>query len=227
MYLLVEGEVSLIRGKKVLDVIKAGEVFGEMATISKLPRSATAAAKTACRALSLDTSQFQDAIQNTAPEFALMLMNIMINRLRLTAALVSKNVSSAQSLQERRVFDQKLLAELMNRTQNVHPTHTPVNKVIMKEGEGGVFMYVVLDGRVAISIKSKVVERIGPGGVFGEMALVDQSPRAASAVAETDCQLLSINRSQFLSTVKANPAFAVSMLKALADRLRYMTAHHK
>jgi CRP-like cAMP-binding protein len=227
MYLLVEGEVSLIRGRKVLDVIKAGEVFGEMAAISKLPRSATAAAKTACRALSLDTSQFQDAIQNTAPEFALMLMNIMINRLRLTAALVSKNVSSSQNLQERRVFDQKLLAELMNRTQNVQPAHTPVNKVIMKEGEGGVFMYVVLDGRVAISIKSKVVERVGPGGVFGEMALVDQSPRAASAVAETDCSLLSINRSQFLSTVRSNPAFAVSLLKALADRLRYMTSHHK
>jgi CRP-like cAMP-binding protein len=227
MYLLVEGEVSLTRGKKVLDVIKPGEVFGEMAAISKLPRSATAAAKTGCRALSLDTSQFQDAIQNTAPEFALMLMNIMINRLRLTAALVSKNVSSAQNLQERRVFDQKLLAEFMNRTQHVQPTHTPLNKVIMKEGEGGVFMYVVLEGRVAISIKSKVVERVGPGGVFGEMALVDQSPRAASAVAETDCSLLSINRSHFLSSVKSNPAFAVSMLKSLADRLRYMTSHHK
>jgi CRP-like cAMP-binding protein len=73
MYLLVEGEVGLIRGKKVLDVVKAGEIFGEMAAISRQPRSATAAAKTACRALSLDSKQFQDAIQKT-PEFALMLM---------------------------------------------------------------------------------------------------------------------------------------------------------
>lgn len=227
MYLLVEGEVSLTRGRKVLDVIKPGEIFGEMAAISRLPRSATAVGKTACRALSLDTSQFQDAIQNTAPEFALMLMNIMINRLRLTAALVSKNVAAAQNLQERRVFDEKLLKELVNRLQHSQPTHAPVNKVIMKEGEGGVFMYVVLEGRVAISIKSKVVERIGTGGVFGEMALVDQSPRAASAVAETDCSLLSINRSDFLSTVKSNPAFAVSMLRAMADRLRYMTSHHR
>jgi len=227
MYLLVEGEVSLTRGKKVLDVIKPGEVFGEMAAISRLPRSATAVGKTACRALSLDTSQFQDAIQSTSPEFALMLMNIIINRLRLTAALVSKNVATPQNLQDRRVFDEKLLAELVNRMPNSVPAHTPVNKVIMKEGEGGVFMYVVLEGRVAISIKSKVVERIGPGGVFGEMALVDQSPRAASAVAETDCSLLSINRSQFLGSVKSNPAFAVSLLKSLADRLRYMTSHHR
>jgi CRP/FNR family cyclic AMP-dependent transcriptional regulator len=92
MYLLVEGEVGLIRGKKVLDTVKAGEIFGEMAVISQLPRSATAAAKTACRALSLDARQFQSAIQQT-PEFALMLMNIIINRLRLTAALVSRNLS--------------------------------------------------------------------------------------------------------------------------------------
>ena len=85
-------------------------------------------------------------------------------------------------------------------------------------------MYVVLEGRVAISIQSKVVERVGPGGVFGEMALVDQSPRAATATAETDCNLLSINRNDFLDLVKTNPAFGVSLLKAAADRLRVMTA---
>jgi CRP/FNR family transcriptional regulator, cyclic AMP receptor protein len=227
MYLLVEGEVSLVRGKKALDVVKAGEIFGEMAAISQQPRSATATARTACRALSLDAKQFQTAIQQKAPEFALMLMNIMINRLRLTAAIVSKNVSATQAPQERKVFDQNLLKELVDRMQNRLPTHAPVNKVIMKEGEGGAFMYVVLEGRVAVSIKGKTVERVGAGGVFGEMALVDQSPRAASAVAETDCSLLSINRSDLLGLIKANPAFAVSLLRSLADRLRYMTSHHR
>ena len=226
MYLLVEGEVGLIHGRKVLDVVKAGEIFGEMAAISQLPRSATAAAKTACRAISLDTSQFQGAIQQK-PEFALMLMNIIINRVRLTAALVSKNLPETAQLQEHRVFDQALLAELVNRLQHRPPAHAHLNKVIMKEGEGGVFMYVVIEGRVAISIKSRIVDRIGPGGVFGEMALVDQSPRAATAIAEADSELLSINRNDFLNLVKSNPAFAVSLLKALADRLRFMTSHHK
>ena len=226
MYLLVEGEVGLIRGKKVLDVVKAGEIFGEMAAISRMPRSATAAAKTACRALSLDTRQFQDAIQKT-PEFVLMLMNILINRVRLTAALVSKNLPATAQLQERRVFDPVLLAELVDRLHHRPPAHAHLNKVIMKEGEGGVFMYVVIEGRVAISIKGKVVDVIGAGGVFGEMALVDQSARAATATCDTDCELLSINRNDFLVLVKSNPAFAVSLLKALADRLRYMTSHHK
>jgi CRP-like cAMP-binding protein len=227
MYLLVEGEVSLVRGKKVLDVVKPGEIFGEMAAISQLPRSATAAGRTACRALSLDSKQFQTAIQKTSPEFALMLMNIIINRLRLTGALVSKALAGTEKWHERRVFDDKLLAQLVNVFQHRPAVHAPLNKVIMTEGESGVFLYVVLEGRVAISIRSNVVERIGPGGIFGEMALVDQSPRAATATAETDCSLLSINRGDFLRLVKTNPAFGVLMLRALAERLRYMTSHHK
>jgi CRP-like cAMP-binding protein len=56
------------------------------------------------------------------------------------------------------------------------------------------------------------------------MALVDQSPRAATAVAETDCDLLTINRADFLTMVKTNPDFTVSLLKAAADRLRDMTS---
>ena len=86
-----------------------------------------------------------------------------------------------------------------------------------------VFFYVVLQGRVAISIQSTVIERVGPGGVFGEMALVDQSPRAASATAETDCSLMAINRKEFLALVRTKPAFEVALLKALAKRFRYMT----
>lgn len=225
MYLLVEGEVSLARGRKTLDVVKEGEIFGEMAAISQSPRSATAVARTACRALSLDAKQFQGAIQKT-PEFALMLLNILINRLRLTVAMmaVSKSVAASEGWHEHRVFDDRLLAELTDRMHHRLPVHAPVNKVIMSEGEAGAFLYVVLQGRVAISVRSKVVERIGTGGIFGEMALVDQSPRAASAVAETDCSLLSINRTDFLGLVKGNPAFAVSLLKAAAERLRYMTS---
>jgi len=225
MYLLEEGEVTLTRGGKAIDVVKAGEIFGEMAAISQLPRSATAEARTSCRVVSLDAKQFQRAIQKM-PEFALMLMNILINRLRLTLTMLamSKSLEASDGARTRRVFDDKLLQGLMVATQHRLPQHCPLNKVIMKEGEAGVFMYVVLSGRVAISIKSKIVEWVGPGGVFGEMALVDQSPRAATATAETDCDLLSINRGDFLTMVKTNPVFVVSLLKAAADRLRDMTS---
>jgi CRP-like cAMP-binding protein len=225
MYLLEEGQVSVTRGGKAIDVVKGGEIFGEMAAISQLPRSATATARTGCRVVSLDAEQFQRAIQRM-PEFALMLMIILINRLRLTVTMLSvtKALDASDGTRARRLLDDKLLRGLMVATQHRLPQHCPLNKVIMTEGEAGVFMYVVLSGRVAISIKNKLVEWVGPGGVFGEMALVDQSPRAATAVAETDCDLIAINRGDFLTMVKTKPDFAVSLLKAAADRLRDMTS---
>ena len=69
-----------------------------------------------------------------------------------------------------------------------------------------------------------VVERVGPGGVFGEMALVDQSPRSANAAAETDCALLALNRNVFLNLVRSNPTFGIALLGSMAARVRNTAA---
>ena len=100
----------------------------------------------------------------------------------------------------------------------------PGGRAILAQGQAGALMYVVLEGSVAISLRGEVVERVGSGGVFGEMALVDQSVRAADAAAETDCALLAINRPVFLNLVKADPTFGVSLLGAMAERLRHVAA---
>ena len=228
MYLLLEGEVVLSVRKKVIGAVGKGEIFGEMASISQLPRTATATARTACSVISLDEKQFSAAI-GKAPEFALMLMNIIISRLRETIVRLASGgaLSEKDRWNKATVFDRKLLEELERELEDKPAAHHPMNKVIMREGEKGIFMYVVLEGMVAVTIDGKVVEKVGPGGVFGEMALVDQSPRAASATAETDCSLLAINRVDFLNLVKTRPAFAVSLLKALSERLRFMTAKYK
>ena len=145
MYLLVEGEVSLRRGARSLDVVKRDEIFGEMAAITHQPRSASAVARTPCRVLSLDTRQFQHTIRET-PEFALMLMIIMINRLRVTVSMLSmtRSLPDWRAAPETRIFDEKLLAEFTRTLQERPPLHYPAGKVIMKADEGGVFMYVVL-----------------------------------------------------------------------------------
>jgi CRP-like cAMP-binding protein len=224
MYLLLEGDVRLVRGRKSIDIVKAGEIFGELALITGQPRSAAAFARNACRTMSLDAAQFEQALKAT-PEFALMLMSILINRLRLTAEIAARTgrLGEQGARDAGRIFDKALLDELAT-ALNRAPQSIPANYPIMKEGETGGFMYVVLSGSVAVSIRSRVVERVGPGGTFGEMALVDQSPRAASASALADTSLLPINRNDFLSLVRSQPAFAVSLLKALAGRLRFMTS---
>ena len=228
MYLLLDGEVTLSVNKNVIGSVGKGEIFGEMASISHLPRSATAVAKTACKVIALDEKQFLTAIEKS-PEFALMLMSIIIGRLRETIS----NLTSGGKLSEKdrwnraAVFDRKLLADLERQFEDKPASLHAQNKVIVKEGDKGVFMYLVMDGVVAISISEKIIEKIGPGGVFGEMALVDQSSRVATAVAETDCTLLSINRNDFMALVKTKPAFALSLLKALSERLRFMTSKFK
>jgi CRP/FNR family cyclic AMP-dependent transcriptional regulator len=228
MYLLVEGEVSLLRNKKTLDIVRPGEIFGEMAVITQQPRTATAMARKPCKALSLDAKQFQRAIQGT-PEFALMLMNIMNHRLRLTLALMKQTASlpSTAERDEFTVFDKRMMEELVAAFKARPPQNFPATRMIMKEGDAGKNMYVLIKGKVTVSIQGKSIERVGPGGVFGEMALVDQSTRAASATATTDCQLLTITRPDFLDLVKSKPGFAVSLLRAIAERLRHMTLQKK
>ena len=228
MYLLVEGEVSLLRNKKTLDIVKAGEIFGEIAVITQQPRSATAIARKFCQVLVMDARQFQQALQAT-PEFALMLMNIMNNRLRLTLALM-KQTASLPNFGDRddlRVFDNKMMEDLVAAFRARPPQTFPAGRVIMKEGDAGVSMYIVIRGRITVSIKGTVVEQVGPGGTFGEMALVDKASRSATAVAATESQLLTISRSDFLNLVKTKPGFAISLLKTIADRLRTMTAQKK
>ena len=210
-------------GKKPIGSVARGEVCGEMASITQLPRTATATAKTPCTLISLNEKQFQDAL-GKSPEFALMLMAIMIGRLRETVTQVSGSLSAAEQGNKAMVFDRKLLADLQKEMDDKPPTLHHLNKVIMKEGDRGIFMYLVLDGTVTVTINEKTIEQVGPGGVFGEMALVDQSTRVATATAATDCTLLSINRNDFMDLVKTRPAFALSLMKALAERLRYMTS---
>lgn len=224
MYFLNNGEITLTRGGKPLDVIKAGEVLGEMSVLTGAPRSATATARSACEVIEMDAANFSSAIQK-APDFALMLLAILIKRLRLALAMQMLGKGRPSGVVETipssgAVFDEALLKDLASNFPARPPAFQPKNAVLMREGEAGIFMYVVMDGAVRITSGEKIIEVVKSGGVFGEMALVDQSKRAASAAAASDCNLMSINRNDFLTLIKTNPAFGVSLLRALATRLR-------
>jgi CRP/FNR family transcriptional regulator, cyclic AMP receptor protein len=222
MYFLLEGRVALVAKGRQIGEPKVGEIFGEMAAISDSPRSATAVAQSECRVISLDDKSFAVALQKK-PEFALMMLGTMIVRLRGMIAKLS-GVPSASVDKESRVFDKTLLATMVQAMGEQAVVRYDRGKVIMVAGQTGALMYIVIEGKVAISIRGAVVERVGAGGVFGEMALIDQSPRAANAAAETDCALLAVNRAVFMNLVKSTPTFGVSLLSAMAERLRNTAA---
>ena len=81
-------------------------------------------------------------------------------------------------------------------------------------------MYVLVKGQVEIRIADKVVDVVHPGGIFGELGVVDPGPRAATAVALGETELLGINEQQFLKLVETTPFFALKMLRILVMRLK-------
>jgi len=81
-------------------------------------------------------------------------------------------------------------------------------------------MYVVQEGEVDILVNGKIVETVGPDGIFGEMALADTSPRSATAAAKTDLRVVPRNDQKFRSHVQRTPFFALQVMRVLAHRLR-------
>jgi len=224
MYLLVKGEVGLFAGKKLLGVVKPGEIFGELAVISHAPRSASAIARIPSTVIGLDDGDFNKALKKK-PGFAVMLMSVMIRRLRESVAQLkaSGGLGKDSAWKDAVVFDQAQIAAMVDGMAD-QPMPYRAGATIISEGSKGVRMYVVMEGRVSIALGGRMLERLGPGGVFGEAALVDGSTRLANAVAETDCELLPISRPAFLELVKLSPQFAQSMLTSLSERLRFLTA---
>ncbi|HYL87505.1 MAG TPA: cyclic nucleotide-binding domain-containing protein [Burkholderiales bacterium] len=226
MYLLLKGDVALVSGNKTIGRVRAGEIFGEMAVISDAPRSASAVAKSECRVIALDDKEFETALTKH-PEFAVMLMSVMILRLRNTIALLKARdtLSEDAQLKEAAAFDPEVLGHLVEGLADDPPIFYQQGASIVTEGQKGLRMYAIVEGRVRISIGGKGVERLGPGGAFGEAALVDASAtRIADATAETDCTVQAISKKAFLQLVKVSPHFGATMLSSLASRLRFLTA---
>jgi CRP-like cAMP-binding protein len=82
MYILKEGTVELLHNGKLLATVEKGGIFGEMALIDFLPRSATAVAKTDCTLVPVDEKHFSRLVQET-PAFAIQVMRVLVQRLRL------------------------------------------------------------------------------------------------------------------------------------------------
>lgn len=94
-------------------------------------------------------------------------------------------------------------------------------ETIFSAGEEGKLMYVVTEGEVDILVGTVVAETVKPGGIFGEMALIDRQVRSASAVARTQCKLVVVDQRRFQFLVSETPFFAIQVMSIMAERLRH------
>ncbi len=100
----------------------------------------------------------------------------------------------------------------------------PKGTVLFREGDSGTEMYVIQSGRVAISKQVREVEKVlatlGPGEFFGEMAIISNKPRTATATVAEPARCLVIDPKTFEAMVRGNAEIAIRMIKKLADRLQ-------
>jgi CRP-like cAMP-binding protein len=92
--------------------------------------------------------------------------------------------------------------------------------VIAREGERGIGLFLILEGRCAVTIGGKTKAKLGPGDFFGEVALLDGGPRTATVTALSPVRLIGITGWVFRGLLMEHPSIALKTLEAVAGRLR-------
>jgi len=101
----------------------------------------------------------------------------------------------------------------------------PRGSAIMHEGDPTDSLYIVISGRLKVMMgeadgKEVILSIIGPGEFFGEMGLIDDSPRSASVIAIEPCELLSVTKRAFKKCLEENIALAMAVMRVVVRRLR-------
>jgi CRP-like cAMP-binding protein len=98
-------------------------------------------------------------------------------------------------------------------------------EIIMRAGDPGDCMYVVQEGQLdVLAADGAIIESVGPGGIVGEMALVDNALRSATVIARTDSRVVPVNQEQFMGHIHRTPFFALQVMRIMTDRFRHRIA---
>jgi len=105
------------------------------------------------------------------------------------------------------------------------------NTVVMVEGDPSSSLYVIVEGKIKIFVsddgKAVIVNMLGDGDFFGELSLIDQRPRSASAATLTQSRMAIISREVLVDYVHSHPEVAFALLEGIGGRLRQTTEHAK
>jgi CRP-like cAMP-binding protein len=222
LYLIEDGQVEILSEDRTGRVVDArlgpDEFFGEMALLTGKPRTTSARTKSHTNLWVLYRSDFDDLV-NRHPAISLALSRVLSERLNAL---------------DRRFADDhlrglKLLAGLSSSQINdiskrLKPVRFRQGEWIIREGDPGEEMFFIESGRVQVirghGPEAYVLDEMGAGELFGEMALLTNSPRSATVLALSDLDAWVVSKVDFDDLVTAYPTLAMALSRLLSERLR-------
>ena len=217
LYLIEHGHAEVITQSGsdtvVLATLAPGEIFGQMALLFPgAKRSATVKASTTLRVLALEIHVFTD----------------LLNRHPQTKAIFSemvKRLATYNFLKLASPFGALDLDNLQALTAKLQTKSVATGVVILRQGEPGDACYLIQQGRVEVvergkSGEEKSLAQLGPGCLFGEAALLTDTPRSATVRALEPCELLALSRIDLLAALGSNQKLGSQLLEILQLRDR-------
>lgn len=222
LYLVDSGKVEIVTGTGLAQTVLArlgpDEFFGEMALLTGKPRSSSARTAAHSNLWVLYRSDFDD----------------LVNRYPAISLALSKALSERLSTMDRRFTEShlrglKLLAglsasQLEDVSGRLKAARYRQGEAIVREGEPGEEMYFLESGRVQVvrnhGAEAIVLDELGAGDLFGEMALLTGNPRSATVTAMSEVNVWVLGRSDFDDLVTAYPHLALALSRLLSERLR-------
>jgi len=127
------------------------------------------------------------------------------------------------------LFQQLSQNELLALQKIVQKRHFAADQDVFSQGAPGDGVYFVITGMVEIASGSgerRIFSRLGPGEIFGEMAVIDQQPRSATATASQETEVFFLPRAEMLDFIERTPTLAIALLRQVSQRLREFNQRH-
>jgi signal-transduction protein with cAMP-binding, CBS, and nucleotidyltransferase domain len=131
-----------------------------------------------------------------------------------------KQVEVILHLRSLDLFARLTTQELSELAAVVREETYPPGSIIVREGDFGDCMYLVVEGDVRVTREGKFVKRFKPGEFFGEMAVLDGETRSATVTAATPLRLLRLEKRDLLPLMDEQPGIAIAMCQTLSGHLR-------
>ena len=134
--------------------------------------------------------------------------------------MIFSHDTKADALARCPFFEGLSRGELLELAKVTEDMEVEAGKVLTREGQSGSEFFVIVDGEVSVTKDGQEIRTLGPGDFFGEIALLEDTPRTATVVAKTPLRFFVLTRQSFRSMLAHQPELERKVLAALEERVR-------